>query len=448
MSWLLLAAVVSGAGCSVVLDTQECDGDADCEAERPTCVRGLCRLADDGAAPAGEGEGEGEGEGAKEPNQGDDDDDGDEGAAGEGEGAPETGEGEGEGEPRAPVDRDGDGFVAADDCDDDDDSVHPGALDLCGDGADRDCSGVDDTPCKVLDLEAPFWRGTAIDVVGEQLLVGLSPNKADLGSRFYVYVEGVLFKTLGLPSTGGVDHVDGVWLSDSLNNRVWKQEIEDAQVPDEFRLDGGRPLAPTGTVVIDGGDAADLLLVAGLHGELAWSRTDGPAASRALAGVDNPAFVATDGTAGQALVASVSQRRLHVVGLDDFHEPLSQQRIDLPSAPRAFAASPRRAWVLVAGDVVRVNLDSAEVRPLGLELDDDVGRLAVDGEQALAYVAGGGGLDVVDLAAATRLRTVALPEGEVTDMVVHAGRALVLVATQPDDEGRATSVVVTVGPAL
>lgn len=39
------------------------------------------------------------------------------------------------------ADRDGDGLVAADDCDDDDATVFPGADEVAGDGVDQDCDG-------------------------------------------------------------------------------------------------------------------------------------------------------------------------------------------------------------------------------------------------------------------------------------------------------------------
>ncbi len=48
------------------------------------------------------------------------------------------------------TDEDGDGFgdgcEAGDDCDDEDDRIHPGADEVCGDGVDQDCSGRADDP--------------------------------------------------------------------------------------------------------------------------------------------------------------------------------------------------------------------------------------------------------------------------------------------------------------
>jgi hypothetical protein len=45
--------------------------------------------------------------------------------------------------PEEPTDADGDGYVAAEDCDDDDPSIYPYAGDRWGDGVDSDCDGMD-----------------------------------------------------------------------------------------------------------------------------------------------------------------------------------------------------------------------------------------------------------------------------------------------------------------
>lgn len=48
------------------------------------------------------------------------------------------------------VDADGDGYFTPDDCDDDNDQVHPGATEICDDGIDNDCDGqidADDEDC-------------------------------------------------------------------------------------------------------------------------------------------------------------------------------------------------------------------------------------------------------------------------------------------------------------
>ena len=54
------------------------------------------------------------------------------------------------------VDNDGDGFVASEDCDDNDPTVFPGAVDVDGDGIDNDCDGEIDegTTCSA-DSDCP-----------------------------------------------------------------------------------------------------------------------------------------------------------------------------------------------------------------------------------------------------------------------------------------------------
>ena len=58
---------------------------------------------------------------------------------------------------KSPVDRDGDGFSASEDCDDDNDLVHPDAEEIC-DGVDNDCDATIDGPWAV---DATIWYADA-----------------------------------------------------------------------------------------------------------------------------------------------------------------------------------------------------------------------------------------------------------------------------------------------
>jgi hypothetical protein len=70
-----------------------------------------------------------------------------------------TGGDGGDGGSGVPGDHDGDGFAAADECNDADPSVFPGAPESCGDGIDQDCA-AGDLPCPP-DLDGDHWDADA-----------------------------------------------------------------------------------------------------------------------------------------------------------------------------------------------------------------------------------------------------------------------------------------------
>lgn len=71
------------------------------------------------------------------------------------------------------VDRDGDGYFAGDDCDDENQNVHPGAFDPeCPDGLDQDCNGRDGSP----DIICNYFPE---DVDGDGYPQGLDCNDYD-----------------------------------------------------------------------------------------------------------------------------------------------------------------------------------------------------------------------------------------------------------------------------
>ena len=53
------------------------------------------------------------------------------------------------------TDRDADSFTTAMDCDDFNEAVYPGAVEICGDGIDNNCDGIVDSDCNRLELRIP-----------------------------------------------------------------------------------------------------------------------------------------------------------------------------------------------------------------------------------------------------------------------------------------------------
>lgn len=108
------------------------------------------------------------------------------------------------------MDADGDGYFAAlngsdasYDCDDTEPAVHPGALEICGDGIDNDCDGVaDEVHTSYADLDGDGFGDAASDSISCSVPAGFVTNSGDLCPN------DPLKSAPGSCGCGNVDHAD------------------------------------------------------------------------------------------------------------------------------------------------------------------------------------------------------------------------------------------------
>jgi endonuclease I len=110
------------------------------------------------------------------------------------------GTGDGSTGPNPANDRDGDGSATADDCDDADDSVYPGADELC-DGKDNDCDGalhpleVDGDGNGELDCslcaDAGYWSLVVSDATGDDLRADIADEIGQVTCDYYQSKQGI-----------------------------------------------------------------------------------------------------------------------------------------------------------------------------------------------------------------------------------------------------------------
>jgi len=421
---LLLACLLGALACTELLDPEECGSFADC-GEDKECRDGLC-VASVARSDAG---------------------------------APIPGDG------------DGDGYAALDDCNDQDREVHPGALDLCGDERDWDCSGQPEASCAAWDIAAPGLLAAALARTRLGLAAAFVSSMPGGEAQLRRYSDdgrlAFAAPLVGSRSASSIlaSDLDGrqvLWFADGQANRVWRVENPPGgglPLPVEYRLEGGRPLEPASLASRNLEDPADhLLFVGGQFGDVGLANAAFTSATRSLAGVPNPAFVATSHDGALVLVASQPDLTLRGFGVDRFGDPELVDSLALPGLPRGLGVAARRAVVLLSGRIVEVDLDRWALAGDGVDVPDTVTHIAVDPEGAWTWAADSAGvLHVIDRGRDRVVRRVDLLHARdveeplavrpVALLAERGGRCLVLlVGTSADADGVTASWLMVVEP--
>ena len=87
------------------------------------------------------------------------------------------------------IDEDGDGYEVGEDCDDNDASINPGAVDIAGDGIDQDCTDGDAVPANN-DVDGDGYNDI---VVGG---ADCNDNDASINPTCWILAEMISIKTV------------------------------------------------------------------------------------------------------------------------------------------------------------------------------------------------------------------------------------------------------------